>query len=48
VISGEHGIGFLQKEFIEQQYSKTQIDLMKEIKKLLDPKAILNPGKVLY
>ena len=47
IISGEHGIGFLQKEFMSMQFSKSQISLMKDIKQLLDPNGVLNPGKVL-
>ena len=46
-ISGEHGIGNLQQEFLSLQLSKTHLNLMRQIKKLLDPKMILNPGKML-
>lgn len=44
-ISAEHGLGFHKKNFI--QYSKTPIEIkmMKQIKKLYDPKGILNPYK---
>lgn len=47
VISGEHGIGILQKEFMRLQFSDTHLQLMKSIKDILDPKGILNPGKIL-
>lgn len=47
VISGEHGIGYLQKEFMAMQFSAVQLDLMKQIKLLFDPLGILNPGKFL-
>jgi glycolate oxidase len=47
VISGEHGIGFLQKKFMDIQFSQQNLRLMKEIKQIFDPNAILNPGKVL-
>jgi glycolate oxidase len=47
VISGEHGIGMLQKEFMVLQFSEDQLGLMQGIKKLLDPREILNPGKFL-
>lgn len=45
-ISGEHGIGYVQKSYIDIAFNKTQIDLMKGIKKLFDPNGILNPGKI--
>lgn len=47
VISGEHGIGILQKEFIPMQFSPEQISLMRRIKSLFDPNNILNPGKII-
>lgn len=46
VLSGEHGIGWLQKDFLRIQFSDTIISLMKAIKKTFDPNGILNPGKV--
>lgn len=45
-ISGEHGIGLVQKEYMDIAFSKTNINLQKGIKKLFDPKGILNPKKV--
>jgi len=45
-ISGEHGIGYVQKPYIEIALSNTIIDLMKGIKKVFDPNNILNPGKI--
>lgn len=45
-ISGEHGIGFVQKEFMSIVFSSVELELMKGIKKLFDPKNILNPGKI--
>lgn len=45
-ISGEHGIGLVQKNYIDIAFNQTQIDLMKGIKKLFDPNGILNPGKI--
>jgi len=47
VISGEHGIGARQKEFMELQYSPKSMDIMRRIKHLFDPNGILNPQKVL-
>ena len=45
-ISGEHGIGLVQKEYMDIAFSKTNIELQKGIKKLFDPNGILNPMKV--
>ena len=45
-ISGEHGIGLVQKDYINIAFSDVQIDLQKQIKKVFDPNLILNPGKI--
>lgn len=45
-ISAEHGIGLLKKEFLGYSRSGIEIELMKNIKKVFDPKGILNPGKL--
>ena len=45
-ISGEHGIGWVQKEYMDIPFSDTEIELMKSIKKTFDPKNILNPNKI--
>ncbi len=45
-ISGEHGIGMVQKHFMDIAFNEIQLNLMKEIKKVFDPKGILNPGKI--
>ncbi len=45
-ISGEHGIGYVQKSYLDIAFNKTQLDLMKGIKNLFDPNGILNPGKI--
>jgi len=45
-ISGEHGIGLVQKEYMNIVFNHTQMRLMKEIKKVFDPNNILNPGKI--
>jgi len=45
-ISGEHGIGLVQKYFLDIVFSDKEIDLQKGIKKLFDPNNILNPGKI--
>ena len=45
-ISGEHGIGLVQKNYMDIPFNSVQLNLMKGIKKLFDPKGILNPGKI--
>jgi D-lactate dehydrogenase (cytochrome) len=44
-ISAEHGLGFQKKNYIGYSKSETEIELMKQLKELYDPKAILNPYK---
>ena len=44
--SAEHGIGQIKKKSLLKFKSKYEIDLMKNIKKVFDPKKILNPGKI--
>ncbi|MFN5829956.1 MAG: FAD-binding oxidoreductase [Bacteroidota bacterium] len=45
-ISGEHGIGLVQKNYLGIAQSAAQIELQKGIKRLFDPECILNPGKI--
>ncbi len=45
-ISGEHGIGWVQKEFLPISISPSSIALQKGIKEVFDPNHILNPGKI--
>jgi len=47
VITGEHGIGALRRKYLGLCLSEKEIEIMREIKRLLDPNNILNPGKVL-
>ncbi len=47
VLSGEHGVGMLKRDFAEQNLGPVAIEVMRAIKRTLDPKGILNPGKVL-
>ncbi len=46
-ISAEHGIGQMKREALVRFKSPVELDMMRAIKKALDPKGILNPGKVL-
>ncbi len=45
-ISGEHGIGLVQKPYMDIAFSEVSLNLMREIKKVFDTKGILNPGKI--
>lgn len=45
-ISGEHGIGLVQKEYLPIVFDPVQMRLMKSIKALFDPANILNAGKI--
>jgi glycolate oxidase len=45
-ISGEHGIGLVQKPYMPLKYSQINLNLMRGIKQVFDPKGILNPGKI--
>ncbi|MCW5746238.1 MAG: FAD-binding oxidoreductase [Alphaproteobacteria bacterium] len=46
-ISAEHGIGSVKLLELEHYRSQTELDVMRAIKKALDPKGIMNPGKVI-
>jgi len=45
-ISGEHGIGLVQKDYMPIKYSEIHLNLIRSIKAVFDPKGILNPGKI--
>jgi glycolate oxidase len=45
-ISGEHGIGLIQKSFMPVVFNPITMELMRGIKKTFDPNYILNPGKI--
>ena len=46
-ISAEHGIGTLKRDFLGYSRSSAELEVMRLIKAALDPKNILNPGKVI-
>ncbi len=46
VISGEHGIGHKRKAYLHYSLDPASVDLMKRVKRALDPNNILNPGKI--
>ncbi len=45
-ISGEHGIGLVQKPYMDLAFGHNGLELMRGIKKVFDPNGILNPGKI--
>ena len=45
-VSGEHGIGYAKKRYLRESAGDLAIGLMDGIKRVFDPKGILNPGKV--
>ena len=47
-ISGEHGIGLVQKNYLPIVFPEFHLELMRNIKKLFDPNLILNPGKMVF
>jgi FAD/FMN-containing dehydrogenase len=46
-VSAEHGIGLLKRDALRQSRSAAEIELMRALKRVMDPLGILNPGKVL-
>ena len=45
-LSGEHGIGLVQKDFMDIAFSPDELSILKMIKNGFDPKGIMNPGKM--
>lgn len=45
-LSGEHGIGLVQKQYMDIAFDRVSLNLMKAIKRVFDPNHILNPGKI--
>jgi glycolate oxidase len=45
-LSGEHGIGYVQKEYMDIVLSPHNLLIQRGIKKVMDPKNIMNPGKI--
>ena len=45
-ISGEHGIGYVQKQYMDVMMTPIHFSLMQRIKKVFDPNGIMNPGKL--
>jgi glycolate oxidase len=45
-ISGEHGIGWVQRRYMDIKFPPVQIGLMRQVKAVFDPRGVLNPGKI--
>lgn len=46
-VSAEHGVGFRKPKYMHYSKTESAINLMKDIKRIMDPNGILNPYKVL-
>jgi len=44
--SGEHGVGFGKREFLEQEHGMEALAVMRSLKTAIDPRGIMNPGKI--
>ena len=45
-ITGEHGVGLAKKEFLAGAVGQVNVEMMRRIKRALDPDGVLNPGKI--
>lgn len=45
-VSAEHGIGMLKRDYLHQSRSPAELDLMRNIKTMMDPKGLLNPNRI--
>jgi glycolate oxidase len=45
-ITGEHGVGLAKKPYLQQQFKDGSYELLKTVKRALDPQGLLNPGKI--
>ena len=45
-ITGEHGVGLAKKGWLRQQMGESSFELMKQVKRAIDPAGLLNPGKI--
>lgn len=46
-VSAEHGVGMTKKPYLEYTRSKAELDYMRAVKSVFDPKNIINPGKLI-
>jgi len=45
-ISAEHGVGIVKKDYLQYTRSAAEIELLRGIKRVFDPKGVMNPGKI--
>jgi len=45
-ITGEHGVGLAKKAWLPKQMGDSSYELMRQVKKAIDPEGLLNPGKI--
>lgn len=45
-ITGEHGVGLAKKPWLRRQFGDSSYELMRQVRRALDPKGLLNPGKI--
>jgi glycolate oxidase len=45
-VTGEHGVGLAKKAFVKRQLGEASYELMRTIKRALDPECLMNPGKI--
>ena len=45
-LTGEHGVGLAKAPYLTLEHDSVAMDLMRSVKKMLDPNNILNPGKM--
>ena len=45
-ITGEHGVGLAKKKFLPESVGSLNLDIMRKLKRIIDPNLILNPGKM--
>ncbi|WP_304439177.1 FAD-linked oxidase C-terminal domain-containing protein, partial [Oleiphilus sp. HI0117] len=45
-ISAEHGVGMVKKDYLGYSRSPVEIEMMKGVKRVFDPKGLMNPGKI--
>jgi glycolate oxidase len=46
-LSGEHGVGWVQRQYMPIMFTGYELELLNGIKRVFDPNGILNPGKIL-
>jgi glycolate oxidase len=47
-ITGEHGVGMEKRKYLAEQYGPVDMDVMRALRRAMDPRGLANPGKMLY